>query len=51
MAFTVDDGTHTSSVATSGDHAQIAGLELDAVHDFSCVDVQTDRIVDLKNKY
>jgi hypothetical protein len=50
MAFSVDDGTHTSGVASSGDHAQIAGLELDAVHDFTGVDVQTDRVVDLKNK-
>jgi hypothetical protein len=51
VTFSVDDCTHTSSVATSGDHAQIAGLEFDAVHDFSGVNVQTDGVVNLKISY
>ena len=48
MSFPVDDGSNTTGVATSGDHAQIAGLKLDRVHDLVCVNVQSDNIVHLR---
>ena len=49
MSFAVDDGPDPAGVATAGDHAQVARLELDEVHDLSGRDVQTDRVVNLKN--
>ena len=47
VTFAVDDGSDATGVATSGDHAEIAGLELDEVHDLAGGDVQADRVVDL----
>ena len=41
------DGSHTASVSAAGDHAEVAGLELDEVHDLVGVDVEADRVVDL----
>ena len=45
MSFTVDDCPDSTCVATSGDHAQVAGLELDRVHDLVGVDVQSNDVV------
>ena len=50
MSFPVDDGSNSTGVTTSGDHAQISGLELDRVHDLVCVDVQSDHVVNLWQK-
>ena len=50
MSFAVDDGPDPAGVAAAGDHAQVARLELDEVHDLSGRDVQTDRIVNLKKQ-
>ena len=50
MSFAVDDGPDPAGVATPGDHAQVARLELDEVHDLSGRDVQTDRVVNLKKQ-
>ena len=47
MPLAVDDGSDSTGVATSGDHAKVAGLELDEVHDLAGVDVKAKRIVDL----
>ena len=44
------DGSHTASVSAAGDHAEVAGLELDEVHDLVGVDVQADRVVDLDHR-
>jgi hypothetical protein len=41
MSFPINDGPNSSGVATSGDHAQVAGLKLDRVHNFVRVDVQS----------
>jgi len=43
MSFSVHDGSHTTSVATSSDHAQVSSLEFDGIHDFASVDVQLVR--------
>ena len=50
MSFTVDDCSDSTGVTTSGDHAQVAGLELDRVHDLVGVDVQSDNVVNLNKK-
>merc|ERR1712008_208072 len=49
MSFSVHDGSHTTSVATSSDHAQVSSLEFDGIHDFASVDVQPNRIIGLYN--
>lgn len=49
MPFSVHDGTDTSGVTASGDHAEVSGLELDRVHDFASGNVQPDGIVGLNN--
>ena len=50
VPLAVDDGSDSTGVATSGDHAQVARLELDEVHDLAGVDVKAKRIVDLKRQ-
>ncbi len=50
MPLAVDDGANSSGVTTTGDHAKIAGLELDEVHNLVSVNVQTERVVDLIEK-
>jgi len=50
VPLAVDDGANSSGVTTTGDHAKIAGLELDEVHNLVSVDVQTERVVDLIEK-
>ena len=42
MPLPVHDGAHSASVAASSDHAKVARLKLDRVHDFVGVDVQPD---------
>jgi len=41
------NGTHTSGVTASSHHAEVSGLELDAVHDLVGSDVQPDGVVSL----
>ena len=50
MPLVVDDVSDSTGVATYGDHAQVARLELDEVHDLAGVDVKAKRIVDLKRQ-
>jgi hypothetical protein len=50
MTLSVHDGADATRVAASSDHAEVAGLELDVVHDLAGVDVKADRIVDLKEE-
>ena len=47
MPFSMHNRSNTTCVTTSGDHAQVSGLELDRVHDFVGVDVQPDGVVHL----
>ena len=47
MSLAVDDGSNSTSVTTSGDHAKIARFELDEVHNLVGVDVQAKGIVNL----
>merc|ERR1740129_1432138 len=49
MSFSVHDGSNTTGVATSSDHAQVSSLEFDGIHDFTSVDVQPNRIIGLYN--
>ena len=39
MTLSGNDGTHSPQVTTTSDHAQVAGFELDEVHDFVGSDV------------
>jgi hypothetical protein len=48
MTLTVTNNTNSTNVATRGDHAQIASVELDEVSDFSGGDVQNDGVIDLE---
>ena len=45
MPFSMHNSSNTTCITTTGDHAQVSGLELDRVHDFVGVDVQPDGIV------
>ena len=45
MPFSMHNSSNTTCVTTTGDHAQVSGLELDRVHDFVGVDVQPDGVV------
>jgi len=47
VTFTVDDGTDSTQIASAGNHAQIARLELDEILNLAGHDVQLDGIVDL----
>jgi len=45
----VQDGTHTTSVASLGDHSDLAYFEFKEVYDFTRCDVNLDDIVDLNS--
>lgn len=45
VLLTLDHGTATTQISSAGDHAQIAGLELEHVHHLAGRDVVLDRIV------
>ena len=47
MSFPVHDGSNTTSVTTSSDHAQVSSLEFDGIHDFTSVDVQPKNIKEI----
>lgn len=47
VSFTVDNGTDTTQISTSGDHAQVAGIELDVIGDLGCGNVQLDGVISL----
>jgi len=45
MSLTGHDGSHPTGVTSSGDHAQVAGVELDGVLDLAGGDVHLDAVV------
>src|SRR5512142_1791339 len=47
MSFTVDNGTDTTQISTSSDHAQVAGIELDVIGDFASGNINLYGIVSL----
>lgn len=47
MALTVDDGTNSSQVTTTSDHAEVARLKLDEIHDLATFNVQLDGVINL----
>lgn len=47
MTLTVDDGSDSPQVTTTSDHAQVARIKLDELHDFIGCNVQLNGIVDL----
>ena len=47
MALTVDDRADSPQVTASRDHAQVARVELDVIHDLSSADVHLDGVVHL----
>ena len=48
VALTVNDDTRASHVASAGGHDKVPGLELDVVDDLVLVEVELDRVVDLR---
>lgn len=50
VALARHDGAHSPQVTPARDHAQVAGLELDEVHDLGGVDVELDGVVDLDER-
>ena len=48
MALARHDCAHPASVSSTGDHAQVTGVELDDVLHFPAGNVHLDRVVDLK---
>ena len=47
MSFPVHDGSDTTCVTASSDHAQVSSLEFDGIHDFTSVDVQPKNIKEI----
>ena len=47
VTLTVDDGTNSPQVTAASDHAQVARIELDEVHNLVTGDVQLNGIVNL----
>ena len=47
MTVTRLDDTNTASVTTTGDHAEVARVELDVLGDGTGLDVKDDGVVDL----
>ena len=45
MSLTGHDSSHPTGVTSSGDHAQVAGVELDGVLDLAGCDVHLDAVV------
>lgn len=50
VTLTVDDGTNSPQVTASSDHAQVARIELDKVHNLVAGDVQLNGIVNLDQR-
>ena len=50
MSFPMHDGSDTTSVTATGNHAKVSGFELDVVHDFVGLDVQPDGVVSLDDR-
>ena len=49
MTITVSDDSDTANVATTSDHAEISGVELDVVGDLSGVDINDNGVISLKS--
>ena len=47
MTVTGLNDTNTASVTTTGDHAQVTGVEFNMVGDGTSLDVKNDGVVDL----
>jgi len=47
VTLTVDDGTNSPQVTAASDHAQVARIELDEVHNLVAGNVQLNGIVNL----
>lgn len=47
MAFTVHNGTDTSHIVPTGDHGDVASIELDEIFDLASVNVELDGVVGL----
>lgn len=50
MPLPVHDGANTAGVSSAGDHAEVAGIELDEVHNLVGVDVHPDGVVHLDQR-
>ncbi len=50
MTFSVDDGSDSPQVTTTSDHAQVARIKLDEVHDLVGGNVQLNGIVNFDQR-
>ena len=50
VPFTVHDDTSTAHVTATGDHDDVAGIELDVVDNFVLLKVELDGVVDLDQR-
>lgn len=50
VLLTMDDDTSTAHVATTSDHNNITGVELDEVGDFASFELELDSVVDLDQR-
>lgn len=50
VSLDVEEGTHTTSVATLGDHSKLSDLELDEVNNLASGNVNLDGVIDLDKR-
>lgn len=48
--FNVNNGSNTTSIASTSDHAQVSSLELDEVHNLTSLQVNLDSVVNLDGR-
>ena len=49
MTITVSDDSNTANIATTSDHAEISGVQLDVIGDLSGVDINDNGVISLKS--
>ena len=51
MTITVSDDSDTANIATTGDHAEISGVQLDVVGDLPGVDINDNGVISLESNH
>ena len=51
MAITVSDDSDTANIATTSDHAEISGVQLDVIGDLSGVDINDNGVISLESNH
>ena len=50
VSLDVNDGSHTASVTSLGDHGDLARLELEDINNLASLDINLDNIIHLDNR-